>query len=465
MTTRCALYLRVSLDRTGDHLAVDRQREDCLEIARLRGWTVVGEYVDNSISASNAAKVRPGYERLVSDFDAGAFDALVCWDLDRLTRQPRQLEDWIDAAEERGLRLVTANGEADLGTDGGRMFARVKAAVARSEVERKSARQTRALRQRAERGRLPAGVRLTGYATDGTVDEVEASVVREMFERFLVGDSLKAIAADLERRGIVTRSGRPWNPSSVRTVLLNPRYAGLSVYKGAPVVKDGERVPGAWEPIVTEATYDAVRARLADPARKSNRKGTHRRHLGSGLFLCGECDKPMRTHNSRYRCPDAHLMRSRGQVDDFVLRVVRARLARPDLRDLLASSNDDESASLTAEIEDQRRRLAAIEHDYDEGHIDGRRYAEASGKARARLDAAQARRTALTAGSAASGILDAPDPVAAFDSASLGARRTVIDALLSVRLMRAPVGSRTFNPDSVHIEWRAPSAPSTSTPA
>jgi hypothetical protein len=41
----------------------------------------------------------------------------VCWDLDRLTRQPRQLEDWIDAATDNGLKLTTANGEADLATD------------------------------------------------------------------------------------------------------------------------------------------------------------------------------------------------------------------------------------------------------------------------------------------------------------------------------------------------------------
>lgn len=454
MTARAALYLRVSLDRTGEHLAVDRQREDCLAIVRQRGWTVTEEYVDNSISASDARQVRPGYDRLVRDFDAGAFDALVCWDLDRLTRQPRQLEDWIDAAEQRGLLLTTANGEADLSHDGGRLFARMKAAVARSEVERKSARQTRALRQRAERGKAPAGVRLTGYAPDDSIVEDEAAVVREMFERFLAGDSLLGIAADFEERGTLTRSGRPWNSSSVRTALMNARYAGLAVYKGDPVERDGERVRGDWEALVSEATYDAVQARLQDPDRKSNRNGTHRKHLGSGLFLCGVCDQPVRSHNVGYRCPDAHLMRSRSRVNDFVLRVVRARLARPDLRDLLATSSDEEVAALTAEIEDQRRRLAVVDADYDEGHIDGRRHAEATRKVRERLDAAQARRTALTVGSAASGVLGAPDPVEAFDGSPLGVQRTVIDALMSVRLHSAPRGRKTFDPATVEVAWK-----------
>jgi len=153
------MYLRVSLDATGEHLAVDRQRADCLRIIRERGWTLTQEYVDNSVSASKRTVRRPSYDRMVQDYDAGLFDALVCWDLDRLTRQPRQLEDWIERAEERGLVITTANGEADLSTDGGRMYARIKASVARSEVERKSARQKAANAQRARMGRPPPGTR------------------------------------------------------------------------------------------------------------------------------------------------------------------------------------------------------------------------------------------------------------------------------------------------------------------
>src|SRR3954447_18056439 len=116
---RAAIYLRQSLDATGEQLAVQRQRADCERIAAERGWVVIGEYVDNSISASDKRKMRPGYYRLVDDYAAGLFDAVVCYDLDRLTRQPRQLEDWIDAATDRGLRLVTANGEADLSPERG----------------------------------------------------------------------------------------------------------------------------------------------------------------------------------------------------------------------------------------------------------------------------------------------------------------------------------------------------------
>src|SRR5699024_10840960 len=156
---RAVIYLRISQDREMDGLAIDRQRADCERIAKDRGWQVLKEYVDQSKSATDKTKVRPAYDEMVRDYEAGSFDAIVCYDLDRLTRQPRQLEDCIDAAEDNGLRLVTANGEADLNTDGGRLYARVKAALARGEVERKSARQSAAHVQRASQGRPPNGVR------------------------------------------------------------------------------------------------------------------------------------------------------------------------------------------------------------------------------------------------------------------------------------------------------------------
>ncbi|WP_237202187.1 recombinase family protein [Rothia endophytica] len=85
---RTAIYLRISLDLEMDGLAIERQREDCERLAQREGWTVVETYVDQSISAMDATKKRPGYDRMVADYEAGMFDAIVCWDLDRLTRQP-----------------------------------------------------------------------------------------------------------------------------------------------------------------------------------------------------------------------------------------------------------------------------------------------------------------------------------------------------------------------------------------
>lgn len=450
MSTRAAIYLRQSLDANGDQLAVQRQREDCRALAEVRGWEVVGEYVDNSISASDARKQRPQYDAMVSDYRAGDFDALICWDLDRLTRQPRQLEDWIDAATDRGLLLVTANGEADLSTDGGRMYARIKAAVARGEIERKGARQRRAARQRAESGRPPKGARLTGYTVDGEIIEAEAEVIRQLFAMFAAGDSLKSLATMMQDSGVSTRFGGRWNPSTVRTILTNPRYAGRVVYQGATI--DAE---ATWQPIVDRDLFEVVQSRLADPRRKMNRVGTDRKYLGAGIYRC-ECGLPVRSFSGyRYRCKDGCCARSGKVVDDFVTGVIEARLSQPDVRDLLAAQHDGPSPALLADAQRLRTRLDAIGADYDAGLIDGHRYRIATEKVTSELAEVERRIAEASGTSAAAGVLTAPDPAEAFRSASLMRRRAVVDALVEVTLSKAPRGSRTFDPDTVRIEWRA----------
>lgn len=224
----------------------------------------------------------------MDDWKRGRFDALVCWDLDRLTRQPRQLEDWIDAAEQRGLRIVTANGEADLGTDAGRMFARIKAAVARQEVDRKSARQKRAAQQRAERGQSWGSRRPFGFMADQTTHHpVEAEIVRGMYDDFLNGVGQREIVRRLTARGVKTTMGNDWSQPVLRNFLLNPRNAGLRAYKGEVVSE------AAWEPLVDEATWRATVDRLE--GRGGPTYSRARKHLLVGVATCGVCGEGMRT--------------------------------------------------------------------------------------------------------------------------------------------------------------------------
>jgi len=447
-----AVYLRVSLDATGDQLAVQRQREDCLKMCDARGWKVAEVYTDNSISATDARKVRPDYDRMVDDYKRGTFSALVCWDLDRLTRQPRQLEDWIDAAEQRGLRLVTANGEADLTTDGGRMYARIKAAVARAEVERKGARQARAHRQRAEQGRPPKGVRLTGYTLTGELIPAEADMVRKVFERFAAGDSLRGIAAALTADAVPTRTGgRKWNPSTVRGLLTNARYAGRSTFKG-----DDTGQAGTWPAIVPAETFDAVQTILDDPRRATNHRGTDKRWLGSGLYLCGVCGRPVHGWTGgRYRCPDGCVNRSGSQVDPYIEALVRERLSRPDLAELLARPGDSAAlADLNGRLERLRGRLVTIAADYDAGLIDGRRFKVATDKAEAEVRDVVREQGALLAASGPSSVLAAEDRAAAYDAAPVMIQQRVVRALIpSIRLMPGVRGSKVFRPESVVFRW------------
>ena len=110
------------------------------------------EYVDNDVSAYSG-KRRPEYERMLADVRDGLRDAVIVYNMDRLTRRPIELEEFTAVCEAAGLRqVVTATSDVDLGTDDGLFMARITAAVAAKESARKSARVRRKMQQNAELG-------------------------------------------------------------------------------------------------------------------------------------------------------------------------------------------------------------------------------------------------------------------------------------------------------------------------
>lgn len=457
---RCARYARISFDRTGDEHGVANQLADQQRAADARGFAIVRTEVDNDLSALNG-KHRPGYEAVMAAATRGEIDVILVFQTSRFWRNRRERAEGIEILRRAGVSLIATKGPSlDMSTAYGRGMAGPLGEFDTMESEVKAERQQLAAFRRAENGQPPAGVRLTGYTMAGAVVEHEAAMVRQMFTRFHAGDSLRGIVTWLTAEGVPTRSGRPWNPSSVRTILANPRYAGRVVYRGQyPGEVNGKM--GAWPPLVEEWLFDAVQAKLSDPRRRKQ-IGTHRKHLGSGLYLCGVCDHPVRSHTSaqpdgqqlRYRCPEGgHVTRSAAPVDDLVLRAVRARLAQPDLKNLLAKPASKEARKAAEEIRRLRGRQEQTRLDYDNDLIDGARYKAKTAKLQVQLEAAEVTQARLMAGSEVAGTLTAPDPVAAFDQAPLGAQRAVITFLMTVRLDPAPRG-RHFSPESVRIDWR-----------
>src|SRR5665647_3170094 len=119
------------------------------------------------------------------------------------------------------------------------------------------------------------------------------------------------------------------------------------------------------------------------------------------------------------------------RVDALVNDVIRARLARPDLADLLTPPNTDAAKALSAQIKGLRARLGTIEADYDAGLIDGRRFAVANEKVQAELTAAETIRARTAGGEGLGSVLASPDPAGAFTRAPLGTQRAVLAAPVS----------------------------------
>src|SRR3712207_2340361 len=103
---RVATYCRISDDREGKALGVQRQREDCERLVEARGWALTGRYVDNDLSAYSG-KSRPGYSELLAAVRAGAVDGIVAWHPDRLHRSPKELEIFLEVVEQHGVTVET----------------------------------------------------------------------------------------------------------------------------------------------------------------------------------------------------------------------------------------------------------------------------------------------------------------------------------------------------------------------
>ena len=246
-----AYYLRQSLDRDLTKVSIDYQRKGLHKLCAAKGWDAPVEYVDRNVSATTGR--RPAYEDLCRDIADGVVKRVAVWDMDRLHRQPRELEDFIDLAEHHGVELANVGGDVDLSTPSGRMFARMKGTVAKYEVEQKSVRQKAANQERAKNGK-PWMSRSFGY--DGnTIVPKEAAAIRKACHAVLNGATLWSIAKDWNAKGLKTSKGYLWEGSKVRQMLLRPSIAGLAVHDGE--ILDG--VTPAWKPIIDRDTWESVR--------------------------------------------------------------------------------------------------------------------------------------------------------------------------------------------------------------
>jgi DNA invertase Pin-like site-specific DNA recombinase len=328
---RAAIYVRISSvpdaekRRPGERShGVQRQERDCRAEAKRLGWTVVGLYRDDDKSAFSGRR-RPDYERLCDDLKSGVVDAVIVWHPDRLHRSPKELEAFIDLIEATGAAVATVvAGTYDLTTPAGRMTARVVGSTARYESEHKSERLRRKHLEIVESGmpnggRCPFGYRRVGLKVDPAAggadtrelvpEPAEAAVVAEVVGRIAAGETLGAIAHDLNQRAVPTAQGGEWRLETIRSRAVSATVIGRRMHRGVDVG------PANWPAIVDEATWR--RANTIITARQETPEQTQRRTarkylLAGGLVVCGRCGawlrgKPKEDGRSIYACPSKRL--------------------------------------------------------------------------------------------------------------------------------------------------------------
>lgn len=451
---RAAIYLRISEDKTGTSFGISTQRDRTTKLVEARGWELVDEFVDNSVSASKARGKGTAWHDMLIAAERGNFDVIVAVDLDRLLRQTADLARLI----ETGAKVVTVDGEIDLSTADGEFRATMLAGIARFEVRRKSERAVRANQRRREQGIPLKTLKVLGYSVDGMeVVPEEAEAVTRAYASFLSGVTLRQISRDLNSDGYRTSKGREWNTRNVRRLLENPRYAGMILHHAT-----GELYPSNAPAVVSEDTWRAAREKLSDPSRRTV-VGAKPRWLLSGLAHCGVCESTnirvgkTTTGLPAYRCDShAHMSRKAEPIDAYVNALIIARLSEPDIVEVFAPEEQPEvdRDALRAERRSVESRLEGLAGLLADGTLSVESVRSTSAMLRKRLNEIDADLAGSVESSLVAEVADSDDVEEEWWGLDIERQRMILDSLMTVTIRPVGRGYTRFQIDSVGVDWK-----------
>jgi DNA invertase Pin-like site-specific DNA recombinase len=284
-----AIYTRISEDRDDDRLGVQRQEQDCRALAKRLGWSVQETYEDNDLSASKAKVVRPAYQRLLKDIEAGKVTRVITDKPDRLYRRNTELEHLIDVVGDHVEIRTVKSGNIDLTTTNGRMVARILGATAQAEAETIRDRVRRKHQELATNGSWKGGPRPFGWAVqNGEFIEIpkEIGLLVEAKNRVLAGDLIHSICKDWRARGVRSGRGAIIAESTLLKMLISPRMRGMY-----PSGVEGQG-KGRWRAIFTKVEWEQLKLVLKTRVRGKRRAGGVYMLTGE-ILKCGICGGTM----------------------------------------------------------------------------------------------------------------------------------------------------------------------------
>ncbi|QDV66171.1 recombinase family protein [Crateriforma conspicua] len=312
---RAVGYTRMSTGKREQETSPEQQRHEIERFAQESGYRIVQWYADDAVSGDDTRK-RHGFKRMVADAEnGGGFDAILVWNRERFGRfDAIESGFWSHKLRSAGVQLVTVNkGVIDWDSFAGRVTDSVDAEAKHQFLDTLSGDVSRALKIKANKGGWAFGLTPFGYILGDDsklVPDPETSpLVPQLFDKYAAGWSLRELGDWLESKGIRTRRGKKWSPTTVSDLLANEHYLGRLTYGRTSSSKYRHKVPKGrridlpadqWivvkdshPPLVTQQQFDAVQER-----RKKNRRNTGPKKMNGefalkGLVSCGCCGGPM----------------------------------------------------------------------------------------------------------------------------------------------------------------------------
>lgn len=318
---KTALYIRVSSEAQAEKgYSIEDQLDKLKGYCKINDIYEYNEYIDAGYTGSNLD--RPDLQRLIRDIENKAVNSVIVCKLDRLSRRTKDTLYLVENIFNKySVKFVSLAESIDTASPSGYFFLSILSSVAQLERDTIKERTIAGRRKKAESGMKSKSANiLRGYDFNDstqqfTINETEAAQVRLIFQMFLDGESITAIARYMlnhfPSRHII-KNDVGGNLKQVWRILENETYTGKLYF-------DGKAIPAKNIPaIINEDTFRKAQELIK--TRKKKRTRTNSKHLLSGLLFCGKCGARLRTYFTHQNKHNYYICYSRGNNNPHMVK-------------------------------------------------------------------------------------------------------------------------------------------------
>lgn len=322
---RVAIYLRKSrsdeeAEKRGEGETLAKHKRSLLKTANILKLNIIKIYEE--IVSGEFIDFRPEMNSLLKSVQNNEYDAVLVMDVDRFGRGNMQEQGLIlDSFRNSKTKIITPRKTYDLTDEFDEEYSEFEAFMARKELKIITRRMQGGRVRSVEEGnyiatRPPYGYTIQDHVRGGRylVPFIEQSEVVKMIFEWYTNEQMGSskISRELNKLGILSYTGKHWEPSAVLVILKNAVYIGRIQWKKKDQKKSlipGKRreskarpigewidVKGKHEPIITDSTFERAQEILKTkyhiPFQLENGVPRITTSL-AGLIKCGNCRSTM----------------------------------------------------------------------------------------------------------------------------------------------------------------------------
>lgn len=330
---RVGIYVRLSVENGGlgeDSESLNNQEQLLVDyVSGVPDLKLVKIYRDNGETGTEFN--RPGFDMMMNDLRKGFINCIVVKDLSRFGRNYIETGEYIEKIfpfmGTRFISVLEHFDNTDPNASNKDLYVSLKNLMNEAYAKDKSMRICSAFEVKKRAGEFNVKNAPFGYKLSGNkkrpylIDEPAASIVREIFELRLKGDSIRSIMQLMDEKyptprqylyekGVLhqCRENSHWDITAIIRILNNRTYLGhmLSgktvsrLYQGKKKAYISENqwevVENVNEPIISREVFDAVQKLMqaeGDRRRSFLWKSKNPENIFKGLIFCRECGRFM----------------------------------------------------------------------------------------------------------------------------------------------------------------------------